>query len=61
MKSFTLTPLISNLYHDFVLDAMNHANRTANGNVGVFLEQYNNLVIKPVLDNPALLRKAGWN
>lgn len=49
-----------NAYHNFVLKGMQDAAASAGGNQATFLKLFNNNVIQPVLDNPLLLRKAGW-
>ncbi|ULC57923.1 DUF6443 domain-containing protein [Flaviramulus sp. BrNp1-15] len=49
-----------NAYHNFVLSGMQKASMEAGGNTKVFLKLFNKYVKKPVINNPKLLRKAGW-
>lgn len=49
-----------NKYHEFVLEGMKRAEKEAAANKQKFLELFNIYVIQPVLENPLLLRKAGW-
>ena len=49
-----------NAYHQFVLRGMRSAAASAGGNQATFLQLFNQNVIQPVLQNPNLLRKAGW-
>jgi len=39
---------------------MRSAADSAEGSQARFLQLYNKYVVQPVLDNPLLLRKAGW-
>ncbi|MCU0916720.1 MAG: AHH domain-containing protein [Planctomycetes bacterium] len=49
-----------NEYHEFVLRNMRQAERLAGSSQGAFLESFDVLVKQPVIQNPELLRKAGW-
>ncbi len=49
-----------NEYHQFVLDAMKFADTKAQGNTAEFLRLFNNNVRRPIMENPELLRKSGW-
>jgi RHS repeat-associated protein len=49
-----------NVYHDFVLEGMQNAAAGAGGSQAKFLELFNIYVKQPVIENPLLLRKAGW-
>jgi hypothetical protein len=49
-----------NVYHDFVLEGMQNAAAGAGGSQTNFLELFNIYVKQPVIENPLLLRKAGW-
>ncbi len=49
-----------NKYHEFVLEGMKRAEKEASTNKQKFLELFNQYIIQPVLQNPLLLRKAGW-
>lgn len=47
-------------YHEFVLKEMKTARDAAGGSTAKFLELFDQSVKQPVLNNPMLLRKAGW-
>lgn len=47
-------------YHRFVLETMQTIDGIAAGNVDVFLNLYDLYVKQTVINNPILLRKAGW-
>jgi len=47
-------------YHQFVLDSMREADSVAGANQDQFLKLFGDSVREPVLQNPDLLRKAGW-
>ena len=49
-----------NVYHQFVLDGMRRSHQEARGNVDTFLSGFDKYVKQPVLNNPELLRKSGW-
>lgn len=49
-----------NAYHEFVIDGMGRAASQAGGSQARFLELYNLYVKQPVINNPELLRKIGW-
>jgi hypothetical protein len=49
-----------NDYHDWVIERMRKASSEAGGDRGKFLELFEELVKKPVIENPELLRKSGW-
>ncbi len=48
------------VYHEFVLRKMKQAAKESGGNVELFLKLFDNYVKQPVINNPLLLRKAGW-
>ena len=47
-------------YHEFVLDGMERAAQEASGRLEIFLDLFNKYVKEPVINNPNLLRKSGW-
>jgi hypothetical protein len=47
-------------YHRFVLKAMQDASVKSMGNQATFLKYFDQNVIQQVVNNPQLLRKAGW-
>ncbi|HKP52977.1 MAG TPA: RHS repeat-associated core domain-containing protein [Chloroflexia bacterium] len=47
-------------YHEFVLREMQEADRVANGNLILFLLEFEARVKQPVRNDPSLLDKAGW-
>ena len=49
-----------NNYHEFVLDGMRRASFQAGGSQAKFLQLFDQYVKQPVINNPQLLRKAGW-
>ncbi|MCP9751328.1 AHH domain-containing protein, partial [Ferruginibacter sp. HRS2-29] len=49
-----------NAYHIFVLKGMQSAAASAGGSQAQFIKLFNKYVIDPVVKNPQLLRKAGW-
>ena len=49
-----------NAYHEFVLDGMRTAAREAGTDLAKFLELFEQYVKQPVMDNPELLRRSGW-
>ena len=49
-----------NAYHQFVYDGMRRAASEAGGSQAKFLELYNLYVKQPIINNPQLLRSAGW-
>ena len=49
-----------NAYHNFVLSGMKKAAAEAGGSRAKLLELFEQYVIKPVQQNPELLRKSGW-
>lgn len=49
-----------NAYHQFVLDNMRLADNEAAGDSSRFLELYEELVKKPVKENPEMVRKSWW-
>jgi hypothetical protein len=49
-----------NEYHDFVLKGMRNASDGAGGSQAEFLRLFDQGVKQPVIKNPALLRKSGW-
>ena len=49
-----------NAYHDFVLQGMTRAAVEAGGSQAAFMRLFNQYVKQPVISNPQLLRKAGW-
>lgn len=49
-----------NKYHEFVLDGMQQAASEAGKDVNKFLKLFDQYVKQPVIENPELLRKAGW-
>ena len=49
-----------NDYHMFVLDGMENAKALSNGDPQQFLHFFDKFVKQPVIQNPTLLRKAGW-
>ena len=48
------------LYHDFVLNGMRQADMEAGGAADKFLELFDKYVKQPIIDNPDLLYKKGW-
>ncbi len=48
------------VYHQFVLSGMQRAAEEAGNDTKLFLKLYNEYVKKVVINNPLLLRKAGW-
>jgi len=49
-----------NEYHDFVLSGMKQAKKEAGGNTEKFLKLFEEYVKTPVINNPDLLNKTGW-
>lgn len=49
-----------NAYHDFVYDGMQRASIQAGNDKTKFLKLFDEYVKQPVIKNPNLLRKAGW-
>lgn len=49
-----------NEYHQFVLNKMVQAAMKSGGSREEFLKLFKQSIIKPVLENPSLLRKSGW-
>ncbi len=49
-----------NDYHKFTLDGMNQAKDEAGPDISKFLELYDRYVKQPIINNPELLRKSGW-
>ncbi|MDX6187749.1 AHH domain-containing protein [Flavobacterium sp. Fl-318] len=49
-----------NDYHKFVYKAMQEASAKAGNNKEQFIKLFNESVTQPVLQNPGLLRKSGW-
>jgi hypothetical protein len=47
-------------YHQFVYEGMRRAALEANGNATKFIELFDNYVKQPIIQNPSLLRKYGW-
>ncbi|WP_428232814.1 AHH domain-containing protein [Flavobacterium sp.] len=49
-----------NAYHDFVLESMQKASMEAGNDKAKFLKLFDQYVKQPVIENPNLLRKSGW-
>lgn len=49
-----------NAYHEFVLDGMRTASKEAGSDREEFLSLFDLYVKQPVIANPELLRKSGW-
>ncbi|MGG8496438.1 AHH domain-containing protein [Tenacibaculum sp. TC6] len=49
-----------NTYHEFVLEGMQRAASQASSSQSKFIQLFNQYVIDPVIKNPELLRKSGW-
>ncbi|MEQ1607092.1 MAG: RHS repeat-associated core domain-containing protein [Pyrinomonadaceae bacterium] len=49
-----------NAYHEFVLTGMQNARNGANGSQAEFIRLFDLYVRQPVIQNPQLLRRAGW-
>ncbi|MFW9928716.1 MAG: AHH domain-containing protein [Candidatus Thorarchaeota archaeon] len=47
-------------YHEFVLFSMQKAAKEAKGNTQVFLQLFDKYVKTPIMNNPELLNKVGW-
>ena len=47
-------------YHEFVLKGMQQAYKEAGNNPQKFFEKFQEYVVKPLLNNPDLLKKSGW-
>ncbi|GMO41874.1 MAG: hypothetical protein Ta2F_17900 [Termitinemataceae bacterium] len=47
-------------YHQFVLDGMKRAEKESGGDADKFKQLYEKYVKDPILNNPELLRKSGW-
>ena len=50
-----------NKYHDWVLDMMRSIDSLADGDTEAFLEMWDELVKKYIMEHPEKLTKAGWN
>ncbi|WP_281925840.1 AHH domain-containing protein, partial [Flavobacterium collinsii] len=49
-----------NAYHEFVLEGMQKASMQAGNDKAKFLKLFDEYVKQPVIENPNLLRKSGW-
>ena len=49
-----------NEYHDFVLSGMKMARKEAGGDKEKFLKLFEKYIKTPVINNPNLLNKTGW-
>ena len=49
-----------NEYHQWVLEQMQTISNTPGINQQLFIQQFNNQVINPVLQNPLMLNKIYW-